>query len=607
MHAVGHPVDFVPAGRQVLCPEGTTLLEAARRSGLRIAAACDGRGTCGKCRVQAGGCLSAPTPVEGALLSPAEIQDGYRLACQARLLGPAAVRLAAFADIAYKAALPWPDAAVPLDPNVRKSYLRLDPPSLGDTRADLERLAAALPGPLGPVDLAALRDLPAMLRAADWAVTAVHVGGQLVQVEAGDTRDRCYGLALDLGTTSVAAYLLNLNDGNLLGAAAATNQQVVYGDDVISRIARAHAGGLAALRQAAVETLDALVEEVCRRAGASRERVYEATVVGNTCMLQMLLGIDPYPLGVAPYVPAVVDGLDLSAEEVGLSLNPGARVHILPSVAGYVGADAVANVLAASRQGAAGTRLVVDLGTNAEMVLCCGERAWACATAAGPAFEGARISCGMRAAPGAIDQVEIIEGQVRVHTLEGEPPLGLAGSGLVSAAAALRRRGLLTARGRFVPAAAPAGLFSTAPGEVLAVLVPAAESGTGKAITLSQRDIAELLLAKAAVAAGLRVLLDTAGLPLESIDEVLIAGSFGSSLDRAAASDIGLLPRLPLDRVVGVGNAAGRGAALALLSREMRRQAGAIARGIAYVELSAHPRFGQEFVRRLSFPEMEAR
>lgn len=607
MGAVQHPVDFVPLGRQALCPEGVTLLDAARRAGLRVTAVCDGQGTCGKCRVQAGGCLGAPTPVEEALLGPDELQDGYRLACQARLRGPAVVRLAAFADIAYKAGLPGPDAAVPLAPNVQKSFLCLDPPSLGDTRADLERLSAALPNPLGPVDLAALRDLPAVLRTSDWAVTTVHVGGQLVKVEAGDTREQSYGLAFDLGTTSVAAYLLDLNGGKLLGAAVATNQQVIYGDDVISRIARAHAGGLAALRQAAVETLNALVEEVCRRGGVSPERVYEATVVGNTCMLQLLLGIDPYPLGVAPYVPAVVDGLDLSAEEVGLDLSPGARLHLLPSVAGYVGADAVANVLTASQRGAVGARLIVDLGTNAEMVLCCGERAWACATAAGPAFEGARISCGMRAAPGAIDRVEVVAGQVRVHALEERPPLGLAGSGLISAAAALRRQGLLTARGRFVPAAAPAGLFSTSSGEVLALLVPASASGTGKAITLSQRDIAELLLAKAAVAAGLRVLLDTAGLAPESLDEVLIAGSFGNSMDRDAALDIGLLPPLPPERLLGMGNAAGRGAILALLSREMRRRADQIARGIAYIELSAHPAFGQEFLRQLSFPDMEAR
>jgi uncharacterized 2Fe-2S/4Fe-4S cluster protein (DUF4445 family) len=279
-------------------------------------------------------------------------------------------------------------------------------------------------------------------------------------------------------------------------------------------------------------------------------------------------------------------------------------VHVLPSVAGYVGADAVANVLAAGPPDSGGTYLILDIGTNAEIVLGDGERLWACAAAAGPAFEGARISCGMRAAPGAIDRVTIAAGQVQVHTLEDQPPLGLAGSGLVSAAAALRRQGLLTARGRFVPAAAPAGIFSSDSGELLLLLVPAAESASGRAITLSQRDIAELLLAKAAVAAGLKVLLDRAGLAVDGIDRVRIAGSFGNFLNQRDALDIGLLPALPGGRLVAAGNSAGSGAILALLSRQVREQAREVSRRCEYVELSANAGFGQEFVRQLAFPEV---
>ena len=297
--------------------------------------------------------------------------------------------------------------------------------------------------------------------------------------------------------------------------------------------------------------------------------------------------------------------LDLPAGEAGLALAPGARVHILPAVAGYVGADAVADALAAALDEPGLPRLLLDLGTNAEMILSAGERLWACAAAAGPAFEGARISCGMRAAPGAIDRVAIADGRVQVRTLGEEPPLGLAGSGLVSAAAALRRQGLVSARGRFQPAAAPA-LFATGKNGPEFLLVPAAESGHGRPIVLSQKDIAELLLAKAAIAAGMEVLLEEAGLETGDLSQVYIAGSFGSYVDREEAMEIGLVPLLPPDAVRSIGNAAGAGAVLALLSLEMRQRAWELARRIRYIELSARADFNARFVREMAFPHLPA-
>jgi len=597
------PVLFEPSGRRVSCSPGQTLMEAARQAGLPIASVCGGQGTCGKCRVRVQGALDALTAREEDLLSPEERAAGYRLACQARLRGPARAFLPFAEQVAYKAAVWGPSP--PRQPNVHKVYLRLPPPSLSDQRADLERLRAGLDRPALEVELPALRSLASTLRRANWEVTAVLVGGRLAAVEEGDTRDRSWGVACDLGTTTAAVYLLDLNTGEQRAASVALNRQTAYGEDVLSRLDRAHAGGAEALRRAALETLNDLIAQVCREAGLSSQHIYEATLVGNPCMVHLLLGLDPHAIGLAPYIPTVADALDLPAREVGLEIAPGGNVHFLPAVAGYLGADAVADALAASLGEDERVRVLVDLGTNAEVLLSRGRELFACAAPAGPAFEGARISCGMRAAPGAIDRVWLADGRVQVHVLGERPALGLAGSGLVSAAAALRRAGLLSDRGRFLPERAPAGLFAQGRDGPELVLVPEDASGTGRRLTLTQRDVAELLLARAAVAAGLRLLLQEAGLEEKDLEEVLLAGSFGNFVDREEAMEIGLLPRLPPERVIGLGNAAGAGAVLALLSLPMRRRAQEVARQIRYIELSAHPEFREAFVRAMAFPETD--
>lgn len=577
-------------------------MEAAHQAGLFLVSVCGGQGTCGKCRVRVRGDLQPPTDPELSLLSAEERQAGYRLACQARLRGPAVVFLSLAGQMAYKAALLG--AIPPLEPNVRKVHVRLPSPSLEDQRPDLERLREALGLPSLEVEPAALWNLSSTPRRANWDVTAVLVGGRLVAVEEGDTCDRTYGVAFDLGTTTVAAYLLDLNTGERRAASVALNRQGIYGEDVLSRLDRAHAGEIEALRRAALETLNALIAQVCREADLSPQCIYEATLVGNTCMLHLFLGLDPYAIGVSPYIPTFTDPLDLSAREVGLEMSPGGNVHLLPAVSGYVGADAVADALAASLGEDGRTRVLVDLGTNAEVILSRRGELFACAAAAGPAFEGARISCGMRAAPGAIDRVRWADGRVEVHVLGEQPAMGLAGSGLVSAVAALRRAGLLSSKGRFLLHRAPPGLFVQGRRGPELVLVPEDASGTGQRIALTQQDVAELLLAKAAVAAGLRLLLQEAGLGEGDLEEVLLAGSFGNDVDREEAMEIGLIPRMPLERVIGLGNAAGAGAVQALLSLSMRRRARELARRIRYIELSAHPGFREAFIRAMSFPEI---
>jgi len=598
-----HRIVFQPAARSATCSEGSSILEAARRAAVPLASVCGGKGTCGKCKVKASGSLGPLTTQELGHLRPEEIQAGYRLACQAQVQGAVEVEVPFTADVAYKTALPLLLSGLEPQPNVRKLYLDLPQPSLEDQRPDLERLRAALDCPFETGSLYTLRQFPAVLRQAEWHVTAVLVGDHLAALEGGDSRDRCYGIAFDLGTTTVAAYLVDLNSGQLLSAAASTNRQTTYGTDVMTRIERAHAGGLVELRRAARETLNELILEVCRDAGASPRQVYEAVLAGNTCMAHLFLGIDPHSIGVAPYVPTLVEALDLPARELGLDMAEGGNVHLLPAVAGFVGADTVADLLAAAPADDSRVRLLIDLGTNAEMVLMGRGRMLACAAAAGPAFEGARISCGMRAAPGAIDRVEMVDGRVKVHTLDDRPALGLAGSGLISAVASLRREGFINRRGR-LQGKAGAELFASGQWGPELLLASASESGSGRAIVLSQHDISELLLAKAAIEAGFKVLLQESGIAVQAIEEVLIAGAFGNYVDKLDAITVGLIPSLPAEQVKGVGNAAGAGAVLALLALEKRRRAQEIARQIEYVELSAHLGFHEEFIQAMSFPEI---
>jgi len=584
-------VSFHPYRRVVELPRGMTVLEASRSARALITSICGGRGTCGKCKVRIiEGELSPLTGREKELLSADEIRLGFRLACQARLYGPSVIELPSIGwEEQFKTSLPFELFERGIEPNVRKFYLRLPYPSIDDARPDFRRLKDALGEEGLKASLEILKNLPLSLRGADWSITAVLIGGRIAAIEAGDTRKSNYGIAFDVGTTTVACYLMDLGSGRQLAAVSAMNRQVAYGEDVMSRIDYAHAGGLEELREAAVETLNELIEEACKTAGISQWNIYEAVFVGNTCMHHLLLGIDPFWIGVSPFVPAIMGALDIPAKELGLHLNKGANAHFLPIVSGFVGSDAVADILASDIHRSEGAKLLVDIGTNAEIILSKDGRILACAAAAGPAFEGARISCGMRAAPGAIDRVEVSDGEIKVSTIGESLPLGIAGSGLISAAASLRREGILNHRGRFVKK----GLSFTE--EIL--LVKAENSGTGKEITLSERDFAELILAKAAIEAGVSILLKEMGIKAEEIEEVFIAGAFGNSIEEFDAIEIGLIPSV--DRVIGIGNAAGAGAILALLSKDMRRQAEEIARKVEYIELSARPDFEEEFMRGL--------
>jgi len=407
------------------------------------------------------------------------------------------------------------------------------------------------------------------------------------------------GVAVDLGTTKLAGYLLNLETGETLASVGAMNPQLAYGEDVMARITYAlqEPEGAERLRQAAVEGLSQLVRDLCAQAGVPPEHVVEAVVVGNTAMHHLFLGLPTRPLGLAPYVPVESGPLDVRARDVGLPLAPGAMVHLLPTVAGFVGADHVAALLATRMEEADRPTLLLDIGTNTEIGLSVGGNLFSCSAASGPAFEGAHIRFGMRAAPGALERVRMIEGRVYWETVEGAPPVGICGSGILDAVAELRGAGFLNGRGGWANSDRPPFLSGDNGPEF--VLVPAEASGLGRAITVSRKDVGEIQLAKAAIAAGWQILLEEAGIRESDLARVLVAGAFGTYIDIGHAVAIGLLPRLPLDRFEQVGNVAGTGARMALLSRAERERAARLARRVRYVELTVHPSFRERFAQAL--------
>ncbi len=598
-------VTFRPHDRATRVPEGTTLFNAAHWIGLPIESTCGGRGTCGKCRVQVLAGEVEITPSDRRHLSEEELAAGWRLACEATLSGDVECFVPALMRVP-KAATMGLSRFVLLEPNVHKVHLTLEPPTLEDARSDLERVRAALEaeGYGVEVDLPVLRHLPIVLRTAGFDVTAVLCGERLVALEPGDTTGVSHGVAVDVGTTTVVATLMDLLTGAAVGVASNLNAQAPFGADVISRIARTRMEETAAaeLQRTVIQTINGLLAEVYGVAGIGREHVYEMVVAGNATMLHLLLGVDAHPISVAPFVCAFRDPLDLPAAELGIGIHPEGRVQLLPSIGAYVGADIVAGIQATGLTREPELRLFVDVGTNGEIVLGNADRVLATASPAGPAFEGGHVRAGMRAADGAIEGVTLTEGEVRLQVIGDAPPRGICGSGLIDAVAQLRLVGLLDASGRL---ASP----EEAAGHPLADRLVEIDGMRcfllAEGVPLTQRDIRELQSAKGAIATGIGALMELLGVSATDLHQVLLAGSFGTYINPASARVIGLVPPVPVDRIVAVGNAAGEGAKMALLSFRERLMAFDLLRRVEYVELSGQEGFNEAFLTAVRFPELE--
>ncbi len=601
-------VTLQPIGRRIEVDAGTNLLEAAQRAGIEMVASCGGIGICSTCKVRISqGRVSPLTETEVEELGPEQVAAGFRLACQTEPLEDVRVDIPRESLVAgQRMQVEGQEGAIRLDPVVRGVDLELQAPSLEDLRSDVTRVNAALaaqnlpPLRAGPV---LLNELSLHLRRHDWRVrVAVRVEGETAALAAVlPYGARLTGMAMDMGSTKLAIFLMDLQSGAILAQAGVMNPQISYGEDVVSRIAFANRSeeNRRQLQSRLVETINQTLAAFCQDEGLSREQVVDVVAVGNTAMHHLFAGLPVEPLGAAPYTPVVSEAISFPAGEIGLEVAQGAEVYLPPNIAGYVGADHVSALLATRSYTAAGrTSMVADIGTNTEISLLHRGRVLSCSCASGPAFEGAHIRDGMRAAPGAIERVHIGADTVRPVTIAGQPPVGICGSGILNAVAemldaqALDGRGVLRGSDRRVRQANGKSEF---------LLVASGDAGHGRDIVVTRKDVNEIQLAKGAIRAGLEILLKEAGISAEEVDDFIIAGAFGTHLDLASALRVGMFPSVPMERYHQVGNAAGVGARQMLMSRELRREAAQMAQGVDYIELTTYPEFTPTFVDCMYF------
>ncbi len=610
------PLIIEPEHKTLHALPGTTILKAAQSGGMDITATCGGRGRCTSCRVKfVRGTIPPPTIMDQLQLGDDLVREGYRLSCQCRLTEPISVQVApplderAFqilgADRDIRAV-----GRVTIDSGVTKQVVKVSlPREEHHQTSDLEGLLAAIGRSSDDVPMEALKGLPSILRDAEGEVTVASFGRRVLAVEKGDTALLRFGLAIDIGTTSVVTTLLELQSGEQLASVSSLNPQAAFGGDLMSRIAfcQGNPANLRQLQSRIIGLLNQHVEQIVKDSGVLAKWIYKVVVVGNTCMHHIALGIDPSYLGLAPYAAVMRHPLVTQARELPLRVNPEARVCFLPIVAGFVGADAVAVALATRIYESPEIRIAVDIGTNGEAILGSRDRLWACSAPAGPALEGAQIRHGMRGALGAIDRVAI-DDDVRLHTIGETPALGICGSGLIDAVAFMLDAGVLDWTGLIrveERASLPPKLRERVMlrgEERIFILARPGEAGASQEIVLTQDDIRQVQLCKGAIAGSVRMLLHVAGIPLDRVEELMLAGGFGNYVSIRSALRIGLIPPLPVERIRYVGNAASLGAQLCLVSEAERQRAEEIARRIEHISLAAHPDFQEIFVEAMNFP-----
>jgi uncharacterized 2Fe-2S/4Fe-4S cluster protein (DUF4445 family) len=598
---VGYLIDFEPIGRRGEVDAGQSVLDAARQLGVDLVNLCGGGGTCGRCKVQVlEGNVSESTAGEQEHLPQDDLDRGYRLACQTYPSGDCKVHVPPESLTApQRTQVEGLEVAVEPDPPVVAHPVELPAPGLSDLRADTDRLIETLARESGvscrAIDVEALRELSPRLRAWEWNLMASVREGEIVAV--GPPEGRQLGLAVDLGTTKIAGYLVDLEDGHTIASHGVMNPQIAYGEDLISRLSRAMESREEAtrLQQLVLEGLNKMAAGLCRETGGGPGQIVEAVIVGNTAMHHLLLRLAVDQLAMAPYVPAISAFQDVKARDLGLRIAPGAYVHFLPNIAGYVGSDHVAMMLAMGLSDAQGVTLALDIGTNTEVCLVSKGEMCSVSCASGPAFEGAHIKHGMRAANGAIERLRLEGGKVEYQTIGGAAATGLCGSGILDAVAQLYLAGVLNRGGRMDLQTG----VRVEEDQREFVLVEGEEGSERPGVTITQKDVRQVQLAKGAIRTGIQILLDSKGLSEGDIDEVIIAGAFGTYIDVGSAITIGMLPALPVDRFRQVGNAAGRGATLSLVSCAKRREAHALARKVGYIELASSPDFMNVFTQAM--------
>ena len=592
-------VDFEPIGRRGEFSSDQTLLECARQLSVDIVSICGGDGSCERCKVQlVDGQLSPLTLTEEAVLTTSEQKQGFRLACMAHPLSDIKLHIPPESLTApQRTQVEGLEVDVDPEPPIRSVEVHLTAPKLDSLKDLTQNLWVSLAKEgvrKGTIDLRVQEVLPEQLTANDWRVSVALRGDEIVAVGAPHTR--WLGMAVDIGTTKIAGYLLDMTTGKTLASKGLMNPQISYGEDVIARIVAANKSPAEASRLQALlaQALNQLAIDLCAEIKAQPTDIVEAVVVGNTVIHHLFLGLPVKQLGVSPFEPATDVAMDVKANELGLEFGSGAYVHLLPIIAGYVGADHVAVLLATRMADTTKSTLAIDIGTNTEICLRHQGTMTSVSCASGPAFEGAHIQFGMRAAPGAIEHVRWVGENIEIQTIAGEPPVGICGSGLLDAVAQLRLNEVIDRSGKM--GAHPRIQKKDRMSEFIVFERPGLDP-----ITLSQKDVRELQMAKAAIRLGIQALVESAGLAEMDIEEVVIAGAFGTFIDVESAITIGMLPDLPLERFKQVGNAAGTGARLALISQSEREKAQQVAQHTGYLELAKVPDFNQKLVEATFF------
>jgi len=620
-------IHFVPSGIEADVPAGTTVLEAAQQVGISINSICGGDGVCGKCKVQVvqGKVDSPPT----MLLSRDEVRREFVLACQAKLVEgdvvinvPEESRLEGGQIVLDRDAERLADMGgrypaetrFALDPLVKKFYLELEPPTIDSNLADHERLYQAIRQSEKRFALqtgfAVLRALPVVLRESDWKVTATVACrgdiGELVQVEPGDTSARNYGVAVDVGTTTVVAHLVDMNTSKTVHTEATYNSQIKFGEDYIRRIMyAAENDALELLQKILVDDVNDLITTLVQHSEISLNDIAAVMCSGNTAMIHFLLGLDPSLIRKDPYIPVANFIPPIRAAQVGIRINARGLLFVLPSVAAYVGSDITSGVLVLGLDESEETCAFIDVGTNGEVVI--GNKDWmvCCSASAGPAFEGSGVKNGMRASAGAIERLDITDDyQVRYSTIGAEPPRGICGSGLIDCIAALRKAGIVDRTGRF-STEIPSEKLRHGDEDAEFVLVPAGETATDSDIVITQADILNLMRSKGAVYAAVSTLLDSVSLSAADLSRLYLAGGFGNYLDVNNAITVGMLPDMPRDRVVFVGNTSVAGAKTALVSMEAYQRSADVASSMTYFDLMSNPRYMDEFISSNFLPHTD--
>ena len=591
-----------PVGRRIDVEAGTTLLAATQMAGVGMVSLCGGEGWCESCLVRVTkGEVNPPTQSERDFLGDEKVENGFRLACQ--VVPQTDVRI----DIPpeslsapQRLQVEGKDFEITLAPVVKFVDLKITPPSLDDLRADTDRVKDGLAVNAFPdarIELPILADISGNLRKNKWSVRVALRESEVIAILPEGSG--IYGISVDIGTTKLALYLVDMLTGEVVEKVGEMNPQIAYGEDVVSRIAYTiqNSDGRQTLQHTLVNTLNKKIAEVCKIIGIEHVQIVDSVIVGNTAMHHLFAGLPVEQLVFAPYVPAINEPLDIRANEIGINIAPGAYIHLLPNIAGYVGADHSAVILSTELWKTEKTVMVVDIGTNTEISLVSEGRLVSCSCASGPAFEGAHIANGMRAAPGAIERVQIVDDEIKTFTIEDEPPIGICGSGILDIVAELKKANLMDAKGALIEGGL--NVRKNPNGILEFLLVPAASTGHDRDIAVNRKDINEIQLAKAAIRAGQEILLIKAGIQADAIDEVIIAGAFGTYIDVPNAIKVGMFPDIPIDRFQQIGNAAGMGAVQALVSANHRQLIKDVIKDIDYIELTTYEEFQKEFVKAM--------